>query len=147
MPNVHSGAEAQFLIAETLETMNEEAGTGKQSDAAIAAYKRCAQKYPESEFAGPSLAKVVDYHIRTRDYVQADDLLTQIFLDYQDEDFLDRMLLKWVLVAFDRGDFRKAHDKCKQLMFEYPGTVYAQKAQEQLPKIESRLGIDSTRDN
>lgn len=147
MPSARSSAEAQFLIAETTETMIEEDEKKKNTDAAIAAYKRCAQKYPDSEFAGPALAKVIDYHIRTKDYAEADDLLTQIFLDYQDEDFLDRMLLKWVLVAFDRGDFRKAHEKCQQLMFEYPGTVYAQKAQEQLPKIETRLGITNSQDN
>ncbi len=144
MPNAHSAAEAQFLIAETTERMTED---GKRQDAAISAYKQCAKRFPDSEFAGPSLAKIVDYHIRTKDYAEAEDLLTQIFLDYQDEDFLDRMLLKWVLVAFDRGDFKKAHDKCKQLLFEYPGTVYANKAQQQLPKIEARLGIDTTENN
>jgi len=147
MPSAHSRAEAQFLIAETTETMIEEDQGRRNEDAAIAAYKHCAQRFPDSEFAGPSLAKVVDYHIRTKDYAEADDLLAQIFLDYQDEDFLDRMLLKWVLVAFDRGDFAKAHEKCMQLMFEYPGTVYARKAQEQLPKIEARLGIRNTQGN
>ena len=144
MPNVHSSAEAQFLIAETTELMIED---GKKQDAAITAYRQCATRFPDSEFAGPSLAKIVDYHIQTGDYAEAENLLMQIFLDYQDEDFLDRMLLKWVLVAFDRGDFKKAHEKCRQLMFEYPGTVYANKAQEQLPKIEAKLGIDKTTDN
>ncbi len=144
MPNAHAAAEAQFLIAETTEEMIED---GRKQDAAIAAYKQCATRFSDSEFAGPSLAKIVDYHIRTRDYAEAEDLLTQIFLDYQDEDFLDRMLLKWVLVAFDRGDFKKAHEKCRQLLFEYPGTVYAKKAQQQLPKIEAKLGIENTSEN
>lgn len=144
MPNAHSRAEAQFLIAETTETLNEDK---KGLEAAIGAYKQCATRFPDSEFAGPSLAKIVDYHIQTGDYAEAEDLLSQIFLDYQDEDFLDRMLLKWVLVAFDRGDFKKAREKCRQLMFEYPGTVYAGKAQEQLPKIEAKLGIENNPDN
>ncbi|MDP6525580.1 MAG: tetratricopeptide repeat protein [Kiritimatiellia bacterium] len=144
MPNAHSSAEAQFLIAETTELMIED---GKKQDAAISAYKLCATRFPDSEFAGPSLAKIVDYHIQTGDYAEAEELLMEIFLDYQDEEFLDRMLLKWVLVAFDRGDFKKAHEKCRQLMFEYPGSVYASKAQEQLPKIEAKLGIEKPRDN
>jgi tetratricopeptide (TPR) repeat protein len=136
MPNAQSRAEASFLAAETTERMHQ----GERSlETAVAAYKSCATRFPESEFAGPSLAKVVDYHIKTKDYAEADDLLTQIFLDYQDEDFLDRMLLKWIRVSFDMGDYKKAHEKCTQLLFEYPGSVHAKKAQEVLPRIEEKL--------
>ncbi len=147
MPNAHSAAEAQYLIAQTTETMIEDSDNKKNMDGAIRAYQQCAQRFPDSEFAGPSLGKIIDYHIRTRDYAEAEELLNQVFLDYQDEDFLDRMLLKWVLVAFDRGDYKKAHAKCQQLMFEYPGTIYARKAQEQLPKIEARLAAAKTTTN
>ena len=76
-------------------------------EAAIQQYKVCAERYPESEFAGASLAKLVDYHVETKDYTQASDLLEQVFQDYPDAPFLDSMLLKWVLVAYRMGDFEK----------------------------------------
>ncbi len=106
----------------------------------IATYHESARRYPDSAYAGRALGKVIDYHIETRDYAQADDLLTQVFMDYQDENFLDAMLLKWVLVAFRMGDFQKAEAKCRQLLFEYPGSAPARTAQELLPRIEARLG-------
>jgi TolA-binding protein len=66
-------------------------------------------------------------------------LLVQIFQDYPDAPFLDSMLLKWVLVSFSQGDYNKARDKCNQLLFEYPGSAYAEKARSVLPKIEAKL--------
>ncbi|NQT88571.1 outer membrane protein assembly factor BamD, partial [bacterium] len=108
-------------------------------EAAIQQYKVCAERYPESEFAGASLAKLVDYQVESRDYAQANELLEQIFQDYPDAPFLDSMLLKWVLVAYRTGDFAKAHAKCTQLMFEYPASSFAKKAESILPKLERKL--------
>jgi outer membrane protein assembly factor BamD (BamD/ComL family) len=145
LPNSMAKAEAQFLIAEVAWQKWEAAAadpnnTRASKEGAIAAYRQCAKRYPDSPFAGRSLGKVVDYHVETRDYVQADDLLNQIFMDYQDETFLDAMLLKWVLVAYRTGDYGKAQEKCSQLIFEYPGSIYAKKAKQLLPKIEAKLG-------
>lgn len=127
-------AEAQFRIAECVEARR---GTG--TEAAIQEYKVCAERYPESPFAGQALAKLVDYHIETKDYAQAGDLLEQIFQDYPDAGFLDSMLLKWVILSYRAGDFQKAFDKCSQLVFEYPDSSYAAKAKQIMPKIEQRL--------
>ena len=144
LPHSHSKAEAQYRLAEIAETSEASADrrySGKK--VSIQYYKACAKNYPDSEFAGPSLAKVVDYHVETKDYAAADDLLEQIFMDYQDEDFLDSMLLKWVLVAYRMGDYVKAQEKCAQLMFEYPGSPHAGKAKQILPRIEAKLGRGS----
>jgi TolA-binding protein len=140
LANSHSQAEAAFLVAKTTEKMHE---GDRALDAAIPKYKDCAQRFPDSEYAGPSLAKVIDYHVKTKDYAKADDLLTEVFLDYQDEDFLDSMLMQWVQVAYDMGDYSKAEEKCRQLLIEYPGSVHAQKAQDTLPMIQEKLN-DST---
>lgn len=142
LPNSHSKAEAQFRIAEVTETRKDRIDQKSQErqEAAIREYKLCASKYPDSEFAGPSLGKVVDYHVETKDYVVADDLLEQIFIDYQDEGFLDSMLLKWALVSYRTGNYQKAYEKCSQLIFEYPGSRYADEAKVLLPKIEQKLG-------
>ena len=81
----------------------------------------------------------MDYHVEMRDFAQAGELLAQIFKDHPDASFLDAMLLKWVLVAYGSGDYAKARDKCAQLLFEYPGSPYADKAKQILPKIEAKL--------
>jgi hypothetical protein len=62
-------------------------------------------------------------------------LLEQVFVDYPDAKFLDAMLLKWTLVAFQSGDFAKARDKCAQLISEYPDSPHAQKAK-QMTRLE-----------
>ncbi len=150
LPKSQVKAEAQFLIAESTETMGFEAVTGnsqEQRDSAmlqvkeraVAQYKMCADRYPESEFAGRALAKMIDFQIETKNYPQANELLVQIFQDYPDAAFLDGMLLKWVLLSYSSGDYAKARDKCTQLLFEYPGSAYAEKARQVLPKIEEKL--------
>ena len=139
-------AEAQFHIAECIEAkamlrLSQYSNLNKLSaiEPAIQTYKQCAERYPESEFAGQSLAKVIDYHIDMKDYGQAGELLQQIFQDYPDASFLDAMLLKWVLVAYRGGDYQRAYDKASQLVFEYPASPYAEKVKEILPRIEARL--------
>ena len=134
LPKSQAKGEAQYKIAQITE-----ATTSPGSEQAVQQYKLCAERYPESEFAGAALAKLVDYDLETKDYAQANQLLEQIFQDHPDAGFLDGMLLKWVLVAFRMGDYQKAHDKCSQLLFEYPESSYAAKAKQILPKIEARL--------
>jgi TolA-binding protein len=134
-------AEAQYRIAQALE--NETTADGKKvvgaAERAIVEYKNCAERYPDSPFAGESLGKLIDYHIENKDYTAANDLLDQVFRDYPDAQFLDQMLLKWVMVAFRMGDVSKAHEKCTQLIFEYPASAYAERGRAILPKIEQRL--------
>ena len=139
-------AEAQFHIAECIEAkamqrIAQYSNVNKLSaiEPAIQTYKQCAERYPESEFAGQALAKVIDYHIDMKDYGQAGELLQQIFQDYPDAAFLDAMLLKWVLVAYRGGEYQKAYDKASQLVFEYPASPYAEKVKEILPRIEAKL--------
>ncbi|MFM9194313.1 MAG: tetratricopeptide repeat protein, partial [Planctomycetia bacterium] len=105
--------EAQYRIAQATEKLPHP-GAAEQ---AIVQYKLCAERYPESPFAGESLGKLVDYHIEKKDNTAANDLLEQIFQDYPDAQFLDAMLLKWVMVAYRTGDFQRAYDKCTQLLF------------------------------
>jgi TolA-binding protein len=134
LPRSERKAEAQFRIAEATEV-----NTKSGSEAAVQQYKQCAERYPESPFAGASLAKLVDYHIEQKDYNQANTILEQVFQDYPDASFLDSMLLKWVLVAYRSGDYERAYEKCSQLLFEYPESPYAEKARQIMPKIEPKL--------
>jgi len=133
--------EAQYRIAQTLEEEKTADGSKVPGsfERAIVEYKNCAERYPDSPFAGESLGKLVDYHIEKKDYTAANDLLDQVVRDYPDAQFLDAMLLKWVMVAFRMGDVSKAHEKCTQLIFEYPSSAYAERGRAILPKIEQRL--------
>jgi TolA-binding protein len=140
LPNSMAKAEAQFRIAETVEAENQPAaGRPGNPAAAIPFYKLCAERYPDSEFAGSSLGKLIDYYVETKDYTTADDLLNQIFQDHPDAAFLDSMLLKWVIVSFRMGNYQRAHDKCTQLLFEYPESRFAEKAKGLLPRIEEKV--------
>jgi len=135
--------EAQYRIAQATEAQKTPQGESVSGAAerAVVEYKICAERYPDSPFAGESLGKLVDYHIEKKDYTAANDLIAQIFQDYPDAQFLDSMLLKWVMVAFRMGDVQKAHDKCSQLLFEYPASPFAERGRAILPKIEQKLGI------
>jgi len=151
-------AEAQFKVGEATEKMTYDElkkkplpkGQGKvvmtaelaAMIAAMPAYRRCAELYPDSRFAGDSLAKVLDVYMLTEDYAQADDLLEKVFQEYPDSKFLDQMLLKWVLVAFKRGDFVKAREKCQQLLFEYPESKNAETARKTLPQILKAMNVE-----
>ena len=137
LPNSAVKAQAQFLIAQTHERTVLK--NPRQMQAAINAYKQCAERFPDSPYAGESLGKLVDYHINTRDFSQADDLLERIVEDYPDAAFLDSMLIKWVMVAYYMRDYQKAYEKCSQLILEYPSSRFADKAREILPNIERRL--------
>ncbi len=152
LPNSLAKAEAQFRIAQLIEREAEEkaaqqaARTGETvaanaglNEQAIQQYKLTAERYPESQYAGESLGKLVDYYLQSRDYTRANDLLEQIFEDYPDANFLDSMLLKWVYVAYRMGDYQKAKSKCTQLIFEYPASDHAAKAKKLLPAIEAEI--------
>jgi TolA-binding protein len=152
LPNSMVKPQAQFMIAESIYNEakeREEARASQQgetakpmaglTDEAVRQYKLCAERYPESMYAGESLGKLVDYYLESRDYPRADDLLEQIFQDYPDGNFLDSMLLKWVYVAYRMGNHQKALEKCQQLVFEYPASPHAAKAKQLQPAIQGEL--------
>jgi len=134
LANSHAKAEAQFRIAQTLDS-------GDDRAAAIREYMACAQRYPDSEFAGKALGEVIVYHTKSGAHDVADDLLEQVFIDYQDEEFLDEMLYRWIIVAFESGNYQKALSKYQQLISEYPGSRAARLAETSgtLTKIENAI--------
>jgi len=135
LKNSNAKAEAQFKIAECIKR---QPGKGSR-DQSISEYKLCAERYPDSPFAGTALGEMVDYYVDTQDFRLANDLLERVFQDYPDAQFLDSMLIKWVVVAFKTGEIQKAYDKCSQLLFDYPSSPHADKAKELLPRLEQRL--------
>lgn len=140
--------EAQYRIGEAAEVEAEELARNVQKQkgapkgpggAGIPAYKLCAERYKDSSFAPLAIAKVIDFYIDSKDYVQANALLEQVFIDYPDADFLASMLLKWTLVAFQSGDYGKALEKCQMLISQYPDSPHAAKGKDILPKVQQKV--------
>jgi outer membrane protein assembly factor BamD (BamD/ComL family) len=101
--------------------------------------RECANKYPESLYAGRSLDKISNYYITiAKDYRRAMELFEQVFQDYPDASFLDQILYKWVVAAHKNGDFELSAQKCDQLLAEYPGSESAAKAIAFRAKMKSK---------
>ncbi len=131
LPNSALKAEAQFRIGEVLEEqarMGQEDGKKPDFAPAILAFKRCAETYPSSSFAGESYKRMVDYNVSIRNYSTAVEILEQVFQDYPDAPWLDEMLLKWGIVKNRMGDREGAKEKFRQLIEEYPGGKSAKTA-------------------
>jgi TolA-binding protein len=140
LPKSLAKAEAQWRIAQIAEAKGSPVEGRTINEQSVKEYRICARKYPESEFAGPALGKIVDYHIETGDYRAANELLEQIFLDYRHEDFLAPMLMKWAILAYRTGDRNKARDKCRQIVLEFPNTAEAKEAIRLLKRLEGMEG-------
>jgi TolA-binding protein len=148
LPKSDMKAEAQFMMAELAEQSaiqvakkSRERNAKPDFSRAMTMYKRCADLYPESLFAGRSLEKICNYYINvTKDYGRATQLLEQVFQDYPDASFLDGMLYRWVQVAYKSGQYQVAADKCAQLLTEYPESASAKKALKDQAKIAKMLG-------
>lgn len=119
-------AEAAYRIAEATEKIGFYQQRDREEQAitqgAIAAYKACADAYPESAFAGRALEKVVQYYIDTEDFPRAVDLMELIVQDFEDASFLDVILLKWAITAQKMGNADIALDKLNKLIAEYPNS-------------------------
>ena len=115
-----------------------ESKDGRKPDfsSAMVAFKRCADAYPNSSFAGESIKRVIDYYISIRDYNRAQETLDRVFQDYPDAPWLDEMLLKWGVVCHRLGNRAEAIAKFHRLLEEYPGGQSAKQAQAFLKKLE-----------
>lgn len=144
LPKSELKAEAQFRIGEVQEKVAVEQAKQRDRDPelsrAMLTYKKCAETYPDSPFAGDSLEKIANYYILTKDYKRAIELMERVFQDYPDASFLDRMLLKWVIAAYRVGNFAMAKQKVDQLLAEYPNSTLAPKARKFQEIIARKLG-------
>ncbi len=142
LPKSDLKAEAQYSIGMVMEKKTlDRARPGDQPDLseAMLAYKKCAEAYPESPFAGESLDKIANYYITIKDYQRALEMMNQVFQDYPDAGFLDKMLLKWVIAAYRMGNYPLAKEKAEQLLSEYPNSPLAEKAKQFLETIQKKM--------
>ena len=140
LPNSPLKAEAQYRIGEAIEQQIKlRLRPGEKADFAPAmiAFKRCAEAYPESAYAGNSFKRVIDYYIETRDYARCVETLERVFQDYPDAPWLDEMLLKWGVVHHRMGHREQALQKFQRLVEEYPGGQAAQQATAFLQRLSN----------
>ena len=143
LPKSDLKAEAQFNIAVAMEKQAVKEAEARGHEPVLAqvmvAYKKVADSFPDSAFAGDALDKVANYYISTKDYDRAVELMERVFQDYPDVKFLDAMLYKWVVVAYRKGDYATAKAKAEQLLSEYPNSKFAEKARKDLEAINKKL--------
>lgn len=137
-------AEAQYNIGLAMET---EAVAWAKRDrrpadlsGAIVAYKKCADGYPDSPFAGDALRKVVSYYEQSKDYARAVNTVQLILQDYPDAGWLDEVLLLGGVAAYRSGDLQLARDWFGKIMEEYAQGKAAGKAVKFLVAVEQKLG-------
>jgi len=150
LPSADVKAEAQYSIGVSLEKMAiaraaeaNAAGRGggqPQLAPAMLAYKRCADLFPESPFAGESLQKMITYYVLNRDYARATDAVRLIMQDYQDAPWLDTVLLKGAIAAYRAENYSLAHEWFQTIVEEYSESKSAAKAQELMGVVERKLG-------
>ena len=137
-------ADAQYHIAMVLEQLAVERAQKRRDDKpdftrAMLAYKKCADTYPTSPYAGKALEKIATYYIQTDDNARAVALMERVFQDYPDAVFLDRMLYTWAQALFRMGRLAPAKEKCDLLLRDYPGSELGQKARDLRQKIMKKL--------
>ena len=140
LPSSPLKAEAQYRIGEAIEQqikLRQRPGEKADFAAAMVAFKRCAEAYPESAYAGDSFKRVIDYYIETRDYARCVETLERVFQDYPDAPWLDEMLLKWGVVHYRMGHRDLALQKFQRLVEEYPGGQAAQQATAFLQRLNN----------
>ena len=115
LPESEAKAEAQYYIALILRD-----GEKGSIEAAIPAFQKVADLYPRSPFAGEALGELVEYLIKTGDFISAQDRLEVIFEEHPDEAWLDVMLMRWTSLAYRMGNVELALSKAQQLVMDYP---------------------------
>ena len=140
LPKSSMKAEAQYQIGLVMEKQARDDAERNHADpvlsAAMMAYKKCADAYPDSPYAGDSLDKIVGYYIDAKDYARAVELMERVFQDYPDAGFLDRMLLRWVVAAYRMQNYPLAKQKAEQLLTDFPNSKQAEKAREVIEAIQ-----------
>jgi TolA-binding protein len=142
LPKSDLKAEAQYNIGVVLKKIAEKDATvGNHAPVysqAMVAFKSCADNYPTSSFAGDALGEIADFYVSTKDYPRAVEFMERVFTDYPDASFLDKMLLKWGVVAHRLGDDVAARQKFQELLSEYPQSAQAERARSYLATIDKK---------
>ncbi len=144
MEGATGAPEASLLLAEVYERQAAYAGPGMRSTSAtarsVAQYMKTAELFPDSPQAAEALKKVVKYHYERADYPRAAELLERICQDYQDQEWLHKMLLTWGVVQLRMNQKAGGLDKIHRVIEEYPESDSAETAAKLLEKLRGEEG-------
>lgn len=134
---------ASFMIGEAYEKMAQAEDNQRYLTSAMQAYKSCAERFPNSLFAGQSLEKVANFYLKMQDYQRAADLMSNVAQDFPDLDNMDAMLLKWAIALYRLKRYDEAYEKLSELLNEYPESPHAAKGKKYRVAIGRKLGKDA----
>ncbi len=137
-------AEAQYHIGLAMEAeavaMAKAGGRPADLAGAMTAYRKCADGYPDSPFAGQALGKVVRYYERSKDYARAISTVQLILQDYPDAGWLDEVLLVGGVAAYKADNLSLAQEWFGKIVAEYSQGQAAAKAAKFLAAVERKQG-------
>ena len=138
MPDAPSAPEAAYLIGAV---WDKQAGvaSGQEKDSlrssAIQSYMHCAATFPDSAFAADALRNVVKYYYDQKDLPRVLELVERICQDYQDQEWLHKMILAWGVVSMRLNQREVGIEKLEQVIEEYPESTSATTAAGVLRKM------------
>lgn len=111
-------------------------GVGERKTTEISGYEQLYESYPDSPFALHAGTKVVDHLIRAGDYSGAQKALKKMDTDYAR--LTPGLHAKWALVCYRQDDFILAHNRCVQLVNEFPDSREAKRSILVLPALKEK---------
>jgi outer membrane protein assembly factor BamD (BamD/ComL family) len=107
--------------------MAEAKGNNTYLTSAMKEYQSCAERYPNSLYAGQALEKVAGFYMKMNDYPRAVQLMENIELDFPDIRN-PKMLLMWAIALDRQKRYAESLDRMEQLVSEFPDSPEAGKA-------------------
>lgn len=141
-PDIKAEAQYHIGLAMEAEALSRAKASGRPADlaGAMTAYRKCADGYPDSPFAGLALRKVVSYYEQSKDYARAISTVQLILQDYPDAGWLDEVLLVGGVAAYRAGNLQLAREWFAKIVEEYSQGKAAAKASKFLAAVEQKQG-------
>ena len=110
-----------------------------QHQEAIRASQFLVEHYPDCPYAEDALFRTVDFYVVAGDYASADRLLAHVFALYPDVSWVDRLVLRQSMLAYQKGDYARAKETAWTLLCEYPSGMMPPRAMAMFKKAETAL--------
>ena len=129
--------DAQYNIAECYEKMGEKNKSNYEK--ALVEYKKCAEQFPQSNFAPKAITKIANFYYQMKDYPRALEIYEKTLRDYRDADFIDLILLNYGKCLVMMKDYNGAKGKFKEVIDDHPESAHVSKAQKYLKYVMKKL--------
>ena len=131
------GFKADLMYGELFELAKTHEKDGRP-ELAMPLYEELRTSSPDW-FGIESSFRIIEYEIKTTNYVGAAEQINRMQIDYSGGPYQDRLCLLSVLVQYRMEDYERAAAVCRVLVLNFPGSSYSSTAKAILRKIESKL--------